>query len=493
MGRCWYFDEAHNLRQHRNTDGHTTTYIYSPTGKLLTTTLPAIGGQPAAVIENRYDARDWLEKTIDPTGRSITYGRNAAGQIVTETNSLNETITHEYDADGRKRATFDGLNQPTKWVRDGRGNPTLTVDALNQSTSMGYDGAGQLMSITNRQGATTAFTYDAAGRQKTLRKPLGRLFETTYNSRGLVATTKEPSGQTTTYASHNALGLPLTRSDADGSIAMTYDPLGRISTLTENGQTISLGHAGWNATNAYYTDATGEHLSCRRTRFNGSYKVLSMRYGYGSKQVIYSYDARGRLTTVTDWTGRVTSFTYDAAGRLLTLTRPNGTRRTQTYDLAGRLETVQDVRVNDGATIVSLEMRYDAAGRLWAKRQLPAWPAVPPQSPRTAITDADNRLENVGGTPVTHDADGNVLSAPSALGIGVQTYAWNVRNQLVGGYSGVTRTYDALGNWISMTANGTTTTYAVDPVGGSMPRVLWSKRGTEERENGVRLLIVTAI
>jgi RHS repeat-associated protein len=160
---------------------------------------------------------------------------------------------------------------------------------------------------------------------------------------------------------------------------------------------------------------------------------------------------------------------------------PNGTRRTQTYDLAGRLETVQDVRMNDGATIVNLEMRYDAAGRLWAKRQLPAWPAVPPQSPRTAITDADNRLENVGGTPVTHDDDGNVLSAPSALGIGVHTYAWNVRNQLVGGSSGVTRTHDALGNRISMTANGTTTTYAVDPVGGSMPRVLWSKRGTEQR------------
>jgi YD repeat-containing protein len=110
------------------------------------------------------------------------------------------------------------------------------------------------------------------------------------------------------------------------------------------------------------------------------------------------------------------------AERLETLTRPNGTRRTQTYDLAGRLATVQDVRVSDGTSIVSLEMRYDAAGRLWAKRQLPAWPTVAPPTPRSAIADADNRLESVGSTAVVHDDDGNMLSAftasPSWMKIG---------------------------------------------------------------------------
>jgi len=59
--------------------------------------------------------------------------------------------------------------------------------------------------------------------------------------------------------------------------------------------------------------------------------------------VSYAYDSNNRLTTVTDWANRVTSFTYDLAGRVTSITRPNGTVRDVTYDAAGQTTQIQEV------------------------------------------------------------------------------------------------------------------------------------------------------
>jgi RHS repeat-associated protein len=56
------------------------------------------------------------------------------------------------------------------------------------------------------------------------------------------------------------------------------------------------------------------------------------------RQVRYSYDALGRLETVTDPSGGVTRYTYDSSHRMLTLTDPRGiTFLTNEYDSNGRL------------------------------------------------------------------------------------------------------------------------------------------------------------
>ena len=59
--------------------------------------------------------------------------------------------------------------------------------------------------------------------------------------------------------------------------------------------------------------------------------------------MFYYYDSHNRLTNVTDWENRKTSFEYDLAGRLTKIVRPNGTLRHMQYDPAGQLTNILEV------------------------------------------------------------------------------------------------------------------------------------------------------
>ena len=71
-----------------------------------------------------------------------------------------------------------------------------------------------------------------------------------------------------------------------------------------------------------------------------------------------NYDAAGRLTSLTDANGGVTSFTYDSAGNLASLTDPVGNTTTWTYDAQNRMTQETDQLGN------SRHFSYDSAGDL---------------------------------------------------------------------------------------------------------------------------------
>jgi len=252
------------------------------------------------------------------------------------------------------------------------------------------------------------------------------------------------------------------------------------------------------------------------------------------KTVTCGYDSRNRVTSITDWTGRTTGLEYDGAGRLKSVARPNGTVRTNTWDLAGQLTMVRDTHTASGDPVVMLRMEYDAAGRLESKFEVPPWAAhpglparlashttgawegsgeMPPnvrQHPKGDMSGnegvnwhADNQLTAYNGQTITHDLDGNILSAPPPNSVGpLANYTWTARNQLASAPGNMTYMYDAdhgsagaLGgdpvtagpegrherergsqrHRAGYTANGSQTSFVVDPH-GPMSRVLWRIR-----------------
>ena len=62
-----------------------------------------------------------------------------------------------------------------------------------------------------------------------------------------------------------------------------------------------------------YTNAQSEQIGYR---YDASGNLVQLIYP-GGKTVAYAYDNRERLSTITDWSARVTTLTWDAAGRLL--------------------------------------------------------------------------------------------------------------------------------------------------------------------------------
>jgi len=181
--------------------------------------------------------------------------------------------------------------------------------------------------------------------------------------------------------------------------------------------------------------------------------------------VFYYYDSHNRLTNVTDWANRKTSFEYDLAGRLTKITRPNGTVRHMQYDPAGQLTNILEVTALE-EPIVWIKQGWDNAGRLNWEFTAPLQHAyTPPQ--RFMTYDADNRLATFNGRGVTHDLDGNMTYGPLTNNTLV-SYTYDARNRLVqvgpGGPSGlVGYTYDPSGNRIALTNNGQVTRFVINP------------------------------
>ena len=91
--------------------------------------------------------------------------------------------------------------------------------------------------------------------------------------------------------------------------------------------------------------------------------ALSEMVEPGGRTTTFAYSG-GRLQTITDFAGRVTTLTYDAAGRLTTVTRPDsdgsGSPELQfTYD--GVTSQMTSYTTATGATTT---LQYDAAGTL---------------------------------------------------------------------------------------------------------------------------------
>ena len=160
--------------------------------------------------------------------------------------------------------------------------------------------------------------------------------------------------------------------------------------------------------------------------------------------------------------------------------------RTNTWDAASQLTAVKDRHTASGKPALALRLGYDVTGRLTDKAEVPDLGAtLAPPPVRSASYNLDNQLvsQTLGGVTrtITSDADGNITSAPAPSGTNtLQTYGWNVRNQLTSGPGGVTYGYDAEGLRTGFTQGRQTTTFTNDPH-GPMSRVLCRVRADGSR------------
>jgi len=154
----------------------------------------------------------------------------------------------------------------------------------------------------------------------------------------------------------------------------------------------------------------------------------------------YTYDALGRLTSLTDAVGNTTSYTYDYRGLVLSETNENLDARYYSYDALGRL--TQKTDRNERVTTYN----YDAMGRLTSEK----W-----------LGESDAVLKTFA---YAYDAVGNLLTVSD--GEHSYSYAYDNKNQNIGtifNFDGQTAVfnyaYDAVGRQTesSLTLNSTQT------------------------------------
>lgn len=182
-----------------------------------------------------------------------------------------------------------------------------------------------------------------------------------------------------------------------------------------------------------------------------------------------AYDEAGRVTSVSDSSGRSIAFRYDEAGNLIQRTNPAGDSLYYTYDEQHRITTSRDP---DGVTY--LINTYDEKGRVLsqddgdASTPLATFQYTEQENGTIIVVYTD---KNQAVMTTTADCNGNILSQTDAQGNEIRcTYdsAGRLTGRAWGGHQ-VSYAYNALGQLERYTdALGNTEAYTYDTAGNCL-------------------------
>ena len=356
--------------------GLTQTFTWDPLQRLIRVDYP-----DGTFITNSYDKLD-LVQVQDRLGFVTSYGYDAARRKIAETNANGVITLYDYcicgELEGVTNAYGTAVQQVTRYTYDNDGDLIDEIGPDGYALVYNNNLLGQVTNITDLSTSTTNW-FNNQGLAIASSNAFGRVFGNIYD----------------------ALDRATNQVDINGVVtSITYDSLSRI--LTRSYPDGGVEHFGYSPDIAGLTGYTNQ---------------------IGSNVFDYVYDALGRKTDEICAGVRTNSFTYDGAGDLLTMTDGKGQTTTFVYDLYGRVTNKLDALGNS-----ILRYGYDDNSRL-ISRWTPAKGTTtygydpignltnivyPLKAPEHMTYDALNhlvtRVDAIGTTRYTYDADGHVLS-----------------------------------------------------------------------------------
>lgn len=423
-----------------------------------------------------------LDMSLVEQGRLSSVARSAEDRI----------SSFAYDAAGRQTHAVDALGGLTRRVYDKAGNMVRSTAYATLVTELVVRGAApdaarfeQLVTVDALRDASINRVFDGANRLAYSVDALGYVSSNTYDANGnLTELARFDSAVATPGSSGAAMTAEQLKSAlaAKGAQAVLesrrYDKAGRVLEQTRAAGTAAAG------TIIYTYDALGNATSITNER---GYATVQQFDQAGRKTMVSvplegtsvattrtDYDAFGNAVKVTDPKGNAGYFYYDQQNRLVLQVNPLGHATATSYTTTGKPKTVTEYktplagtwdaenrpRVTTAAGDAVTQLEYDRNDRLVKATDAEGATEVYGYDGLGNRSSYQNKLGGV--TVYTHDARGAVLSetlpvkAPDAAG---------VLRPVVNRYH-----YDAFGNRDrSVEAEGLasqrTTTYGYDPNG----------------------------
>jgi RHS repeat-associated protein len=362
-----------------------------------------------------------------------------------------DVTTFSYDAFGNLSSTTNALGHVLRVTQAMLGGHPLVVRDVNGvETRLTYDGKQRLTRSELRTaagGLVSTYQYDPAGQLVRTTLPDGSFVSQGYDAAHRLVEVRGADAQPAQFAL-DPLGHRTQTSIPSGGYlqSATYDPLGRLETLTggvgqvrryeydDNGNAVrETDGLGRTSTRAF--DAMNREVS-RTDALSGSTTSTYDALGRPLQVVApngatttYAYDGFGsRIQEVSPDRGTIV-YRYDLAGNLVRKVGAAGTRASYAYDALNRLTGV----VYPDRTQENVTLRYDQAGRSFGMGRL------------TAVQDEAGTLAR------TYDERGNVLTETRRMGRGPMRTAYE---------------YDAAGRVVSVTyPSGARVSYRRDAVG----------------------------
>lgn len=255
----------------------------------------------------QFDTNDLGNPTlqVDPAGRTTTF--IYAANMIDLLEVRQKTGANTYDT--LLTATYNTQHKPV----------TL-VDAGGNSTSFTYNGRGQVLTLTDALGRVTTFTYDAQGHMTSADGPLAGTSD---------------KGTFGYDAAHRLVSIT---DGANRTVTMEYDALDRLTKKTyPNGE---------------YEQWTYELLDLKSVR-STSGRVTNYKHDVlrqlteiadnAGRRTLLDWCRCGGLKTIVDPLGKITRFSFDVQGRMTGQTNPDGTTTQRTFEpVSGRLSKLTD-------------------------------------------------------------------------------------------------------------------------------------------------------
>jgi RHS repeat-associated protein len=436
------YDKDNRQLTTQDCDGHVSGKTYDPVGNVATQ-CDALNH----VTHFAYDEFNRLLTVTDPLNEVTAFTYDLSGNMLTQTDGNGHTKTYEYNA----------INKVSRCIDDGgrTGTPGNYTYDPTKTVSYSYCKNGSVYTMTDRNGNVTTYTYDSHNR--VLTKAVGSVTVAyTYDGNGNQLTMVDSTGTTT--RTYDALNRVLTKTvPVIGTTAYTYD-------ITQG---FTAGYSGErsvdpkNNTVLKVTDKVGRLYSVTDGTGTTTYTYYdngsreSVTYGNGAKEeyyylegtllselinrrpdnsmmdmYIYDYDAAHNQTSKSEIVNNVeigeTDYTYDTLNRLLTVTEPSGRVTTYNYDAAGNRSSETITAGND--TTLSTYV-CDSQDRLTSITE----------RLNGVIQNVDNYAYDYNGNELTDTLFQYVDGIPQAPVVQI-TNTYDVFNELVQSITGGTTT-----------------------------------------------------
>jgi YD repeat-containing protein len=392
---------------------------------------------PEAGVTTTYDALGRVVSRDGPNGAHMSYDHIGTTLRVNErvTSTLTRATLQYWKAYGDpSSAVLTGLQDAagTVWTYayDGRGHLTSVDPHTTIPWGWGYDAHGRLTHQSSPEAGTTTYEYDGAGNVAYVTDARGLQVHYVHDGNGRITAVDAPGTADDVATTYNALDEPLTITSTAGTTTFTYDTAGRVTTRQ---------------------DVIDGHTFDQQFAYDANDNLITCWYPVSGRRVDYTYDADGRVTSVTTQIGGgqartlESNLTYSAGDAVEGATFGNGLTRSATVDAVGR-----PVHLVNGP--LDLTYAYDLVGNVQSITDArPAYSSAYSYD----LLDRIVGVTGYGATSFSYDATGNRLTS------GTVSYAYDTHSRLDHVSGGLTGTfaYDAAGNQ-TIDASGIVYTYS---------------------------------
>ena len=225
---CTY-DKMGNATGITNPNGGITRYEYDALGNIIS---EEEGEEPKRIYT--YDPMSRIKTAVNARGQETSYTYDGAGRIAAMEDEEG-SVTYAYDANGNITKITDEKGTTLR-TYDNRNRMTTQTDYKGRTVSYGYDEIGNLISLTYPGGEIVRYTYYKNGNLKTITDNNNRITSYTYDKANRLTACDRPDGSRETYT-YDKAGRLTEKTDVAGPeilshVTYEYDEAGNIISQT---------------------------------------------------------------------------------------------------------------------------------------------------------------------------------------------------------------------------------------------------------------------